>query len=120
MQDKEYAELVNKFIEQVLPQAGKLVLDIGLVNDLCIETRKRMTETSSEREAAGFLEMAEELLTENGIPFSRPGPYHYVVEGSRGMVDLWPSTLKWKPRSKGASQGYGLRDLIEKIKNRVV
>lgn len=33
-------DLADKFFEQVLPQAGKLVLDIGVANELGILLRK--------------------------------------------------------------------------------
>jgi hypothetical protein len=36
----EFIEQVDRFVEQVLPQAGKLVLDIGNLNDMCMNLDK--------------------------------------------------------------------------------
>ena len=40
------AEQVDKLLNQLLPQAGKLVLDIGLVNDLALESRAVLREVN--------------------------------------------------------------------------
>ena len=42
MNDLEYATAVNKFINEILPQAGKLSFDIGNLNELAMETTKRL------------------------------------------------------------------------------
>jgi hypothetical protein len=44
MKKREFTERTEALINQILPQAGKLVLDIGNVNDLLIEIRKRKAE----------------------------------------------------------------------------
>lgn len=44
MTDKEYAENVRKLLDEVLPQVGGLAIDIGLINELGIETNKRLKE----------------------------------------------------------------------------
>jgi hypothetical protein len=41
MNERTYADKVNALLNQLLPQARYLVLDIGLVNELAIETTRR-------------------------------------------------------------------------------
>lgn len=44
MSDKEYAKKVDELLRQMLPQVGKMCIDIGLINDLGIETDRRLKE----------------------------------------------------------------------------
>jgi hypothetical protein len=48
MSKREFTELTEKLIDQILPQVGGIVLDIGTVNDLCIEIRRRKAEWALE------------------------------------------------------------------------
>ena len=40
----EFAEEVGKLMDQVLPQAGRLVLDIGRVNHICLQVTAKSRE----------------------------------------------------------------------------
>lgn len=44
MTDYEYAKKVRKLLDEVLTQIGRLSIDIGLINDIGIETNKRLKE----------------------------------------------------------------------------
>lgn len=48
MTDQEYTERVIRFIDEVLPQCGHLVLDFGNLNELAMEARRRHREWEEE------------------------------------------------------------------------
>lgn len=44
MTRREYDLAVERLIDQILPQAGRIVLDIGNLNDLSMENTRRLKE----------------------------------------------------------------------------
>jgi len=58
-----------------------------------------------------------EILAENRIGFeSKNFGSHLIVTGSKGKIDFWPSTGKWRDRNN-QWQGRGVIGLLKRLKN---
>jgi len=60
------------------------------------------------------------LLESHGIAFtSKNGGAHLIVEGYNGLIDYWPGTGRFIPRSNGKKL-FGVRRLIRMIEGEVI
>ncbi len=59
---------------------------------------------------------APDRLSDEGIPFeSRNGKTHLIVGEAPDIVDFWPGTGKWIPRSTRRAR-YGINQLVQYIR----
>lgn len=64
------------------------------------------------------LEFSTNLLFESGITFeSKNNGVHLIITSDIGLIDFWPSTGKFKVRSR-TKYGRGVKNLINAIKRK--
>lgn len=60
------------------------------------------------------MDQIKALFAKHDIMYEEKSNTHWVVEGSKGFIDYWPTTGKWVERNQTVA-GFGARLLVQYI-----